>query len=180
MLPARQWCSVSCANLASPRGVAALSSAERSGTNNAGWKSVPSYKALHRRLTRALGGAGEHACADCGQPGYDWSYDGLDPDEVSNADGQMYSLAAGHYVPRCKRCHAAYDARKRPSGERHGASKLTDAQRRGIRASVGASVPELAERFGVDPQTIRNARAWADKEASPAFSSASTATSRCR
>lgn len=38
-------------------------------------------------MLRAEGKASDHACADCGKPARDRSYDGLDPDEVVEADG---------------------------------------------------------------------------------------------
>ncbi len=107
----------------------------------------PTYKTRHERVYRKRGNASECACVDCGNAAQDWS-------QIHGTNG----LEAEHYEPRCRPCHSCYDIETQPRGERHGMSKLTDAQRRGIHASVGATQRELAEHFGVSQQTISDTR----------------------
>lgn len=82
---------------------------------------IVQYAGAHDRIKRQRGSASTHPCADCGKPATDWSYDGLDPDELT--EGRLlYSLKVDHYEPRCKPCHGAYDApsRPRPTHCKHG------------------------------------------------------------
>ena len=111
------------------------------------WKSDPGYAQRHRRVRLARGSASQFPCVDgCGRLAVEWSQihgtDGLDVD--------------AHYEPRCKLCHSRYDADSRPRGESQGLAVLTEARVRGIRASVGANVSELARLHGVSRKTIRN------------------------
>lgn len=78
---------------------------------------VVDYAGAHNRVNALRGPAKTHPCVDCGDPAKDWSYDREDPDEriaVNNhGRGLAYSLNPDHYQPRCKRCHAAFDAPSR-------------------------------------------------------------------
>jgi len=131
---------------------------------------VPSYHGIHHRVARLRGSAGQFPCVDCGNQAREWSYDGEDPDEriVPEGDepaGARYSLDPEHYEPRCVKCHRVYDIDNRATvvGERTFSAKLTEAQVRGIYASVGATQQELGEIHGVSVTTaadIRNGRTW--------------------
>jgi hypothetical protein len=74
---------------------------------------VVGYHGAHQRL----GPAKNHQCIDCGAQARSWSYDRQDPDELlgdrGTAKGLAYSLNPSHYHPRCKDCHAAFDAPSR-------------------------------------------------------------------
>jgi DNA-binding transcriptional regulator YiaG len=116
----------------------------------------PSYRTAHNRVGNAKGRASGHACVDCGQPAAQWSYDGLDPDELTDPKtGCKYSAKPGHYQARCHLCHLKADKR---FGETHASAKLTNAQIRVIRASTGVSDGELAEHFGVSRSRINQIR----------------------
>lgn len=69
----------------------------------------PSFDAIHRRLYRQRGPAREYSCADCSGPAREWSYDGLDPNQLIGKNGAPYSLELDHYVPRCVSCHRRFD-----------------------------------------------------------------------
>lgn len=72
------------------------------------------YSGAHRRVSAVRGGASTHPCVDCGLPARDWSYDHADPEELFEEQrGRLlaYSMKPEHYVPRCKRCHNAFDRR---------------------------------------------------------------------
>ena len=105
------------------------------------------YAARHHRVYRERGSAGDHACADCGQPADEWA-------QVHGTTG----TEAGDYEPRCVKCHRAYDDNAVPRGEGHGCAKLTEADVRYIRSANDVSVAALAEAFGVNVGTIRSAR----------------------
>lgn len=110
------------------------------------------YGGRHDRVKRVRGSAVDYACAGCGQPAEDWS-------QVHGTTGNDPE----HYVPRCKKCHARYDAEKFRRGEDHHNAKLSEARVRGIWASAGATLSELAELHGVGKSTvyaIRAARRW--------------------
>jgi hypothetical protein len=66
------------------------------------------YSGMHDRLRRWRGSASQHRCADCGNQAKQWSYDHADPNEKQSEEGP-YSAKTAHYVPRCVRCHKAYD-----------------------------------------------------------------------
>lgn len=77
---------------------------------------VVDYAGAHERVRALRGPAKAHRCADCGEPAQSWSYDRGDPAEllgVGYGRGLAYSLDAAHYQPRCKPCHAAFDAPSR-------------------------------------------------------------------
>jgi hypothetical protein len=119
----------------------------------------PTYHGAHERVRRSRGLASEWFCTDCPTPtsAAEWSYDGLDPDDLTEpANGRKYSANPDHYQPRCVPCHRQHDGNPvvHQSGERNPNAKLTDAQVRGIKASVGVSDQELAEHFGVNRRRI--------------------------
>jgi hypothetical protein len=74
---------------------------------------VPGFHAIHKRLLRSRGPASEFDCVDCGGSAREWSYDGLDPDELIGTAGPgapvAYSLDLEHYEPRCVSCHRRFD-----------------------------------------------------------------------
>lgn len=129
-------------------------------------KDVLTYMGAHDRVRRVKGHASEQACLDCGGAAAHWSYDGQDPDELTDPKtGWKYSVKPEHYEPRCVKCHGTYDITTRARGERNGYAKLTNAQVRGIKASVlvdenGKKIPqrELAEHFGVSQAHISKIR----------------------
>lgn len=73
---------------------------------------VPSFAAIHKRLSRTRGPARNFTCVDCGRPAREWSYDGNDPHELVGLVGGFmcpYSLDLDHYEARCVSCHRKYD-----------------------------------------------------------------------
>lgn len=77
-------------------------------------KVVVNYAGAHRRVYKDKGPASDHACVDCGSTAADWSYDGLDPNELRGGPWNCpYSLSPDHYVARCKGCHGRADADSR-------------------------------------------------------------------
>lgn len=108
-----------------------------------------SYGYAHQCVQREKGRARDRMCVDCGGQAADWSYDGSDPDELTEPEsGKRYSFNPDHYQPRCHDCHATFDGH---IGEGNGRAKLTDAQCHEIKLSlsVGATQQELADHFGV-------------------------------
>lgn len=71
-------------------------------------RAVVSYAGMHGRLRKDRGSATAHPCHDCGAPARQWSYDHLDPEGLTSAEGG-YSLDPGHYLPRCVPCHKRHD-----------------------------------------------------------------------
>lgn len=73
----------------------------------------PGYGAAHERVKRIHGSASQHACTDCGNAAYHWSYDHMDPDELYYEYKPnmfaAYSAKPEHYSPRCVPCHKRYD-----------------------------------------------------------------------
>lgn len=67
------------------------------------------YNPAHRSLQRVRGKAATHSCVDCGQQAQEWSYNGGDPDEITDADGRTFSRDPGFYSPRCVKCHRVFD-----------------------------------------------------------------------
>lgn len=124
-----------------------------------GRRAVVGYNAAHTRLGLLRG-----ACVDCGNTAKDWSLRKGTPVERLRADisggraGRLYSLCSSDYVPRCRRCHLAYDGRKD--------RKLTSTQAGDILhlALFGAAtLKEIGARFGVSDQTvlsIKKRRIW--------------------
>jgi len=72
-----------------------------------------SYGAAHHRVRALHGLASNYQCVDCNGEAREWTYAHTDPDELSelNSSGStlVYSCDPGHYEPRCKPCHAAFD-----------------------------------------------------------------------
>lgn len=83
-----------------------------SGPDHFNWRATITYSGMHGRLRRTRGPADLKLCADCGATASDWSYIGGDPDELVNDFGFPFSLDPQRYVPRCKPCHIAFDARR--------------------------------------------------------------------
>lgn len=78
---------------------------------------IVDYAGAHDRVRALRGSASSHPCVDCGESAQSWSYDRLDPHERTGQNaygrGLAYSLDPSHYHPRCKACHAAFDAPSR-------------------------------------------------------------------
>lgn len=67
------------------------------------------YNPAHRTLQRLRGKADEYTCVDCAGPADEWSYNGGDPDEITDADGRKFTRNVDAYSPRCVRCHRIFD-----------------------------------------------------------------------
>lgn len=76
----------------------------------------PTYEAMHSRLNYRKGLARRQPCIDCGEPARQWSYDHLDPNELTSPSGLEYSTDPDRYQPRCRPCHHKLDADYRRSG----------------------------------------------------------------
>ena len=63
------------------------------------WVKDPGYETRHDRLRRKRGQARKHPCTDCKGPAIEWS-------QIHGTDGLD---VWNDYVPRCKKCHHAYD-----------------------------------------------------------------------
>lgn len=71
---------------------------------------APTFTAIHKRLSRTRGPASQQVCVDCGGEAREWSYDGLDDDQlIDPAHNSAYSLDLAHYVARCVSCHRRFD-----------------------------------------------------------------------
>jgi len=81
----------------------------------------PSYTGIHKRLFYDKGKASAHACADCGGPAKEWSYDGGCPNEIYETLAKQpiaYSVDQSRYSPRCLSCHRTRDESvNRPRGK---------------------------------------------------------------
>jgi hypothetical protein len=71
---------------------------------------MTSYQTAHARVWRNRGRARDHVCV-CGKPAAHWAYDHLDPDELVDSAGQIFSGDPAHYTPLCRSCHANLDNR---------------------------------------------------------------------
>jgi hypothetical protein len=98
MIPTRQrFCSVECRSEAHPP-------PDLTGRRI----DAPTYAGAHKRVQYEKGRAAEYPCVDCPEQADHWSYDGLDPHELT--EGLLsYSTDPHHYQPRCASCHARYD-----------------------------------------------------------------------
>jgi hypothetical protein len=83
------------------------------GENHWNWQGG-AYVTVHNRLSFERGRAAERPCADCGETADQWSYRGGAPDEaIDERRGFAWSADLDFYVPRCRSCHAKYDAKRR-------------------------------------------------------------------
>lgn len=110
------------------------------------------YSTVHDRLRNKRGNARDQRCTDCGKQAHDWSYDGLDQNELVD-QGHRYSPDSERYVPRCRSCHNRHDGKVPPyhSGETHPRAKLSDAEVESIREAraSGERAVLIAARYGV-------------------------------
>lgn len=68
------------------------------------------YSGAHYRVKRIKGLATSHDCVDCGERAKDWSYNGLDPNEIRGGQNNCrFSSDPDYYVPRCRSCHRKHD-----------------------------------------------------------------------
>lgn len=83
-------------------------------------KPVVKYLSAHDRVTKERGRAKALRCVDCDGAAREWSYDGGDPNELTElVHGRhllAYSLDVSRYSPRCRSCHRRFDAAKRKEG----------------------------------------------------------------
>ena len=77
---------------------------------------IPTYRALHQRLTTQKGKASDLDCVDCGGQAAEWSYNHKDPNEFiqtklwnENTIKCAYSIDLDYYEPRCKSDHISFD-----------------------------------------------------------------------
>lgn len=84
-------------------------------------KEFVGYLGAHTRVRTARGSVQNYPCVDCGKQAAEWTYDGLDPNALTephgthaNAGGCLYSLDIEHYHPRCRSCHKRHDFALRP------------------------------------------------------------------
>lgn len=126
---ARWHCRCECGNETTPhasalrKGLTVSCGCFHTEWNAGNHKAVVSYCTAHQRVSRQRGVAKSHPCVDCAGPARDWSYDGLDPDELFEVIGNSrlaYSLDINRYVPRCRDCHSAHDALARREVMNHG------------------------------------------------------------
>lgn len=67
------------------------------------------YNPAHRSLQHIRGKARNYSCVDCGEQAEEWSYNGGDPDEITDGDGRRFTRNVAAYSPRCVRCHRFFD-----------------------------------------------------------------------
>lgn len=73
---------------------------------------VPTFAAIHKRLSRGRGPAKLQFCVDCGGAAQEWSYRGGAPIELIGKVGEFecaYTEDLTFYDPRCTSCHRKYD-----------------------------------------------------------------------
>lgn len=114
------------------------------------------YWAAHQRVRAERGPATGHACAECGAPARDWSYDGADPDERVQPDrGYRYSLDPDRYRPRCRSCHRrATLVRRRP---RPASPPVLDVEHAARLYRAGASARGIAAHLGTSRTAVYTA-----------------------
>lgn len=114
------------------------------------------YWSVRERLKTERGSARNHPCADCGAPGRDWSYDGSDPDERTEADrGYRYSLDLDRYRPRCRPCHRRATIARTPPRPR--SRTVADIDRAARLYTAGASARGIARLLGTSPVAVYRA-----------------------
>ena len=69
------------------------------------------YRAMHLRVERARGKARDHACAGCGGPAAEWSYNGSGEQRVDFVRGYVlpFSTDVEAFEPLCRPCHRQRD-----------------------------------------------------------------------
>ena len=131
------------------------------GQDHPSWRGDDvSFSAVHGRLRALLGRAADRLCVDCGQAAQHWSYDGTDPSEKEDGEGQnagrRFSTDPARYVPRCIPCHRRADVIS---------AKLTEADVLAIRGAYALrhTASELARQYGVRQSTVSrivNRKSW--------------------
>lgn len=74
-----------------------------------------SYQAVHNRLRKLFGHAGNYECILCDSMAVHWAYDHTDPEPLTSISPDRkrtveYSADLDRYFPMCYRCHANFDA----------------------------------------------------------------------
>ena len=73
------------------------------GEDHPNWKGQQAgYMAKHNWIRRKCGSAAQNQCQHCQQPAREWA----------NVSGE-YRRELGDYIPLCRSCHIAFDARMR-------------------------------------------------------------------
>lgn len=68
---------------------------------------LPAYRTVHAWVAQWRGPASAQACARCGQPGHDWSFDNRQPSWPSE-EGSYYPDLS-RYEALCRSCHIQKD-----------------------------------------------------------------------
>jgi hypothetical protein len=103
-----------------------------------------SYSTLHIKLREQRGPASNHTCTDCGGQARDWS-------QVHGTSGQ--DLEAD-YVPRCRKCHIAYDGSGHRTPHTEATKQLLSQKNRGYQHTPEAieKIRAASLRNGISPQ----------------------------
>jgi NAD-dependent SIR2 family protein deacetylase len=115
-------------------------------------KEIIDYTAEHHRVYRKHGSAKDYECFDCLSVAQDWSH--IHGTDRRNPD---------NYNPRCRKCHAIYDAKH---GDGHARSKLDSQdvlEMREMYSTGRFSYPDLAYIFNTSATNVGNIirrRAW--------------------
>lgn len=123
-----------------------------------GPRDVPSYRAVHDRLSRANGPASQHTCR-CGAPARHWAYQhtGEPEAELWSEGGLVYTTNPADYAPMCQSCHSFLDDSTKQAREAHSVLLETDPEFRArwYESSVRGSArggAAFAERLASDPE----------------------------
>ena len=114
------------------------------GEEHWSWKDNPTSGALHYRLYRTLGPASEYECEDCEDDAFDWS-------RIHGRDGK----STQDYLPRCRRCHVAYD--KPHQGSKNSKARITEQEVLEIKDLLAKKLflhREIAEMFDITPMMV--------------------------
>jgi hypothetical protein len=92
-------------------GSTALPESSQKGATHANWAGDDvNYHGAHLRVKRAKGLAALYTCELCNvAQARHWAYDHRDPNELTNARGQVYSGNPDRYFPACIKCHTRFD-----------------------------------------------------------------------
>lgn len=142
----------------------------KAATRKAKRKAPESHRAVHKRLVRDRGAAGNHKCTTCSNPANAWAHNWSTWEDVAQdirGKRMTFSTNLDAYQPLCHSCHNELDRSHRPwdnpEGPRTGV-KLTETDVRWIR-TCGLSLDEMAASLGIHRASvcaIRLGRTWKD------------------